>query len=65
MMYKVIVKNEFHDKYTGEKNVVGEYLVVDEKRCEELLRNPHGLIEIVEEINEEKPKPKRKPKAKE
>lgn len=64
MKYKLSVLKKFHDKYTHELRVVGDVMIVNEARANELLRDKRGLVELVEKIGEEQ-KPKRKTKAKE
>ena len=58
MKAKIRCINSYIDKELKRDIPVGYEWIVDKKRADELLKNPNHLIEIVEYIQEEKPKEK-------
>ena len=51
---KLRVRAEFVDKVTGETYRIGDVIEVTDKRGTEILANPQGLAEMVEEPNPQK-----------
>ena len=52
MKYRVKVIQSFIDKYTGQVYAINQEIDVDEKRGEELLNDPRGLVELVAKIED-------------
>ena len=50
MKYKLIVDISFVDKYTGQLYKVGDTIVVDKKRYDELIADKRGLVHFVEKV---------------
>ena len=48
-MIAVVVKKEFHDRYTGKKRKVGEKLSVTYDRLAEIRRSGNDYVEVVKE----------------
>ena len=55
---KLEIKKQFRDKVTKELYMVGDVIEFDEARAEELKAHP---AELVEEVQEQAEKPKKKP----
>lgn len=68
---KLITRVEFVDKYTREIHKIGDIFSVNETRANELILDKRHLVDHIEESKQlvedtvEKPKPKRRSKAKE
>lgn len=50
MKYKLIVDISFVDKYTGQLYKVGDTVVVDKKRHDELVADKRELVRLVERV---------------
>lgn len=63
MKYRVKVIQSFINKYTGQVYAINQEIDVDEKRGEELLNDPRGLVELaakIEDKQEEGPEKKKR-----
>lgn len=58
MKVKIKCVNCYIDKELNKDIPVGYEWIVDKKRADELLANPNHLVEVVEYIQDEKPKEK-------
>lgn len=58
MKAKLKCNKLYYDKKLKKHISIGDEIIVDKKRADELLSNPFKMVELVEYITEEKPKEK-------